>query len=106
MGVVIPILVVVFIIILSGAKIVRPYEKGVVERLGKYARICEPGLNIIIPIFERMIKVDMREQVVDVPPQQVITQDNVAVEVDAAVSVFGWEVSHNGVSHFMLDSLH
>ena len=85
MGVVIPILVVVFIIILSGAKIVRPYEKGVVERLGKYARICEPGLNIIIPIFERMIKVDMREQVVDVPPQQVITQDNVAVEVDAVV---------------------
>lgn len=79
------ILIVVFIIVCMGAKIVRPYEKGVVERLGKYARTCDSGLNIIVPIFEQMIKVDMREQVVDVPPQQVITQDNVAVEVDAVV---------------------
>ncbi|MBQ0105742.1 MAG: SPFH/Band 7/PHB domain protein [Armatimonadetes bacterium] len=85
MGAVITIIVVVFIIICMGAKIVRPYEKGVVERLGKYCRTCDAGLNIIIPILEHMIKVDMREQVVDVPPQQVITQDNVAVEVDAVV---------------------
>ena len=79
------VLIVVLIIICLGAKIVRPYEKGVVERLGKYNRTCEPGLNIIIPLLEQMVKVDMREQVVDVPPQQVITQDNVAVEVDAVV---------------------
>lgn len=85
MSAIVIILIVVFIIICMGAKIVRPYEKGVVERLGKYARTCDSGLNIIVPIFEHMIKVDMREQVVDVPPQQVITQDNVAVEVDAVV---------------------
>ncbi len=76
---------VVFIIVASGIKIVRPWEKGLIERLGKYQRTADSGLTVIIPILERMIKVDMREQVVDVPPQAVITQDNVAVEVDAVI---------------------
>lgn len=66
-------------------RIVRPWQKGLVERLGKYDRTGDSGLNIIIPFLERMIKVDMREQVVDVPPQAVITKDNVVVEVDAVV---------------------
>lgn len=77
--------VVVFIIAGTGLKIVRPWEKGLVERLGKYQRTADSGLTIVIPFIESMIKVDMREQVVDVPPQQVITKDNVAVEVDAVV---------------------
>lgn len=77
--------IVVFIIVASGIKIVRPWEKGLIERLGKYQRTADSGLTIIIPFLERMIKVDMREQVVDVPPQAVITKDNVAVEVDAVV---------------------
>ncbi len=76
---------VVFIIAASGIKIVRPWEKGLVERLGKYQRTVDSGLTIIIPFLERMIKVDMREQVVDVPPQAVITKDNVVVEVDAVI---------------------
>ncbi len=66
-------------------RIVRPWEKGLIERLGRYVRTAESGLAIVLPIIERMIKVDMREQVVDVPPQGVITQDNVVVEVDAVV---------------------
>ncbi|MFQ5527597.1 MAG: SPFH domain-containing protein, partial [Thermoanaerobaculia bacterium] len=66
-------------------RIVRPYQRGLVERLGKYKRTCESGLNVVLPLFERLIKVDMREQVVDVPPQSVITKDNVVVEVDAVV---------------------
>jgi len=66
-------------------RIVRPWERGLIERLGKYRRTAESGLTIVWPLAERMIKVDMREQVVDVPPQAVITQDNVAVEVDAVV---------------------
>ena len=77
--------VVVLIIVASGIKIVRPWEKGLIERLGKYQRTADSGLTIIIPFLERMLKVDMREQVVDVPPQAVITQDNVAVEVDAVI---------------------
>jgi len=77
--------VVIFIIGLTGLKIVQPYEKGLVERLGKYQRTAESGLHIIVPFIERLRKIDMREQVVDVPPQYVITKDNVAVEVDAVV---------------------
>jgi len=77
--------IVVFIFIASGIKTVRPWQKALIERLGKYQRTADSGLTIIVPIMESMIKVDMREQVVDVPPQAVITKDNVVVEVDAVV---------------------
>jgi regulator of protease activity HflC (stomatin/prohibitin superfamily) len=76
---------VVFIVAATGLKIIRPWQKGLVERLGKYQRTADAGLTIIIPFMERLIKIDMREQVVDVPPQSVITKDNVVVEVDAVV---------------------
>jgi regulator of protease activity HflC (stomatin/prohibitin superfamily) len=78
-------LILLLIIASNGIKIVRPWQKGLIERLGKYQRTADSGLTIIIPFWERMIKVDMREQVVDVPPQAVITKDNVAVNVDAVV---------------------
>lgn len=68
-----------------GVRIVRPYQRGLVERLGKFKTIYEPGLRIIIPFVDRIIKVDMREKVVDVPAQEVITSDNVIVTVDAVV---------------------
>jgi regulator of protease activity HflC (stomatin/prohibitin superfamily) len=76
---------VIFIIAATGLKIIRPWQKGLVERLGKYQRTADAGLSLIIPFMERLIKVDMREQVVDVPPQSVITKDNVVVDVDAVV---------------------
>lgn len=82
---VIAILVFVFFLALLGIKIVRPYERACVERLGKYQRTVSPGLNFILPFIDRLIKVDMREQVVDVPPQEVITKDNATVTVDAIV---------------------
>jgi len=69
----------------AAIRIVRPYEKGIVERLGKYQRTYDQGLHFIIPFVDRMTKVDMRENVVDVPPQEVITKDNVVVTVDAVV---------------------
>jgi len=69
----------------AAVKIVRPYQRGIVERLGKYKATVEPGLQLIIPFIDRMRVVDMREQVVDVPPQEVITKDNVVVAVDAVV---------------------
>ncbi len=74
-----------FIIVSMSVRIIRPFEKGLVERLGKYQRLLEPGLNMIIPFFDMVIKVDMREVVLDVPPQMVITKDNVNVEVDAII---------------------
>lgn len=77
--------IVLIVIVTTGTKIIRPYQKGLVERLGKYQRTADSGLTIILPFLEKIIKVDMREQVVDVPPQAVITKDNVAVEVDAVV---------------------
>ncbi len=77
--------VVVFVFAAYGIKIVRPWEKALIERLGRYKRTADSGLTIIIPVIERLLKVDMREQVVDVPPQAVITKDNVVVEVDAVV---------------------
>jgi len=69
----------------TGVKIVRPHEKGVVEQLGRYKGTVQPGLRLIYPVLQRITKIDMREQVIDVPPQEVITEDNVAVSVDAII---------------------
>jgi regulator of protease activity HflC (stomatin/prohibitin superfamily) len=74
-----------FVYLAAAIKIVRPYQKGVVERLGKYQRTHEPGLHVIAPFIDHLTRVDMRENVVDVPPQEVITKDNVVVTVDAVV---------------------
>lgn len=76
-----------FILIVAALaiRIISPYQKGVIERLGRYRRTAQPGLVLIVPFLDRIIKVDMREQVVDVPPQEVITADNVVVTVDAIV---------------------
>jgi regulator of protease activity HflC (stomatin/prohibitin superfamily) len=78
-------LLLVFLLAALGIRIVSPYEKGVIERLGRYLRTAQPGLQFIIPFVDTMRKVDMREQVVDVQPQEVITKDNVVVTVDAIV---------------------
>jgi regulator of protease activity HflC (stomatin/prohibitin superfamily) len=66
-------------------KIVQQHEQGLVERFGRYRKTVGPGFHMIVPFIEKMRKVDMREQVVDVPPQEVITKDNVVVTVDAVV---------------------
>jgi regulator of protease activity HflC (stomatin/prohibitin superfamily) len=71
--------------VVLGLKIVRQHEQGLVERFGKYKETLDPGLQLIVPFIERIRRVDMREIVVDVPPQEVITKDNVVVTVDAVV---------------------
>ncbi len=71
--------------LVASVKIVRPYQRGLVERLGRYRDTRDPGLSLIMPIIESIELIDMREQVVDVPPQEVITEDNVVVSVDAVV---------------------
>lgn len=74
-----------FIYVVAGVRIVRPFQRGVKEMLGKYQETVDPGLRLIIPFVHSIRLVDMREQVVDVPPQEVITSDNVVVSVDAVV---------------------
>jgi len=75
----------VVIFVANSVKIVKQYEKGLVETLGKYTGTKNSGANVIIPVFQRMLRVDMRERVIDVPPQSVITKDNVSVVVDAII---------------------
>jgi regulator of protease activity HflC (stomatin/prohibitin superfamily) len=86
-GFIVIVVIAVFLLIYMsmGMRIVRPYQRGVVEMLGKYRATVNPGLRVIIPFFQTVRVVDMREQVVDVPPQEVITSDNVVVSVDAVV---------------------
>nr|WP_048164229.1 SPFH domain-containing protein [Palaeococcus pacificus] len=73
------------LMLVLSVKVIRPYQKGLVERLGKFNRILEPGIHFIVPFMETVKKVDMREHVIDVPPQEVICKDNVVVTVDAVV---------------------
>ena len=84
-GFLIFILIIVGIFILSGIKIINQYERGVVLTLGRFSGIRQPGLRIVIPIIQRLIRVDIRSTPIDVPKQEVITRDNVTVGVDAVV---------------------
>ncbi len=69
----------------KGARTVKQYEKGLITRLGKFHGIAQSGLTFIVPFVDDIVRVDMREQVITVPPQKLITKDNVTVEVDAVV---------------------
>lgn len=79
------VIVAVGIFILSGLKVVKQYERGVVLTLGKFTGVREPGLRIVIPIFQTITRVDVRSTPIDVSKQEVITKDNVTVQVDAVV---------------------
>jgi len=84
-----PFLAILFVLavvtLFASVKIVQQQERGIILRLGKYKAIAEPGLNLVMPYIESMIKVDMRERVINVEPQKVITKDNVSVIVDAVI---------------------
>jgi len=79
------IIIVIALVIISGIKVVNQYERGVVLTLGKFTGIRQPGLRIVIPVFQRIIKVDIRSTPIDVPKQEIITKDNVTIGVDAVV---------------------
>jgi regulator of protease activity HflC (stomatin/prohibitin superfamily) len=76
---------VLLIVLARSARIVSQYEKGLVLRLGKYHATANSGLNFLAPLIDEMMKVDMREKVINVEPQKVITRDNVTVTVDAVI---------------------
>ncbi len=77
--------VVIFFILAAGIRILTEWEKGVLLTLGRFSGVRGPGLNIIIPIFQTLIKVDMRINTVDIPKQEVITKDNITLLVNAVV---------------------
>ena len=80
-------MLILFIIFLFaiGIRIIRPREKGLIERLGKYKKVAEQGFHWIIPGIDRMVKVDITENMVDVEPQRIITKDDLNATVDAVV---------------------
>ncbi|MEA2081478.1 MAG: SPFH domain-containing protein, partial [Elusimicrobiota bacterium] len=73
------------VIFLWGIRIVRPTQRALVERLGKYNRFSQPGFHWIIPIIDSMFKVNITEQMIDAEPQEIITNDNLNASVDAQV---------------------
>ena len=77
----------VVVILASGIKVIKQYERGVVFLLGKYTGMRGPGLIFVIPIFERMSRVNLRTITMDIPSQKIITKDNVSIDI-AAVAYF------------------
>jgi regulator of protease activity HflC (stomatin/prohibitin superfamily) len=77
--------IVLFILFLSGIRVIRPTTRGLVERMGKYRRFANPGFNWILPIFDKMYKVNITEIMVNAEPQEIITSDKLNASVDAQV---------------------
>jgi len=78
-------LAIVIFILANSIRILREYERGVVFRLGRFVGVRGPGLIILIPLFEKMVRVTLRTVALDVPPQEVVTRDNVSVKVNAVM---------------------
>ncbi len=78
-------LVVLILYILSGIRVINEYERGVKFTFGKFSRVCEPGWRLALPIFQRIVSVDMRVTVMDVPSQVAITRDNVSTTINAVL---------------------
>ncbi len=79
------IVVIILVILASMVRILREYERGVIFRLGRLIGVKGPGLIILIPFIDKMVKISLRTVVLDVPPQDIITKDNVSVKVNAVV---------------------
>jgi regulator of protease activity HflC (stomatin/prohibitin superfamily) len=79
------VVIVVAVLAFASIKILREYERGVVFFLGRFGGVKGPGLVLILPVVQQMVRVDLRTRVFDVPPQDVITRDNVSVKVNAVV---------------------
>ncbi len=85
-------LIIVLIFVLSGIKQIMEYERAVKFTLGRFSGLVTPGLNVIVPIFQSIQRVDIRIKTVDVPKQDCITKDNVSVNVDAVAYYYVFDV--------------
>ena len=87
MGFLIVLLIIIVVIALTSIKVVNQSEVYIIERLGKFQKMADAGLTIIIPFFDRVSSVVLlKEQTMDIPPQGVITKDNVTINIDTATS--------------------
>ena len=98
-----PLLLIVAVLLFSAIKILREYERAVVFQLGRFWKVKGPGLFILIPGVQQMVRVDLRTVVMDVPPQDVISRDNVSVKVNAVIyfRVIDPEKAIINVEHFL-----
>ncbi len=100
---IIPVLVVLAGLGISGVKVTSSSRSMLVERLGKYDRELRPGLSLVIPGMERVVSHEsLKERVLDIPPQQCITRDNVSIEVDAVVY---WQLLEHARAYYGVDNL-
>ena len=83
-------IVLIVLFLVSAIKILKEYERGVIFRLGRVIKTKGPGLIILIPVIDKMVKVSLRLVAMDVPPQDVITRDNVSVKVNAVIYFGSW----------------
>jgi len=102
-GLVIPVLIALGALGISGVKVTSSSRSMLVERLGKYNRQLSPGLSLVIPGLERVVSHEsLKERVLDIPPQQCITRDNVSIEVDAVVY---WQLLEHPRAYYAVDNL-
>lgn len=85
MEVFVPVIIAIVLILASAIRVLREYERGVIFRLGRLIASKGPGIILLIPVVDRMVKVSLRTVVMDVPPQDIITKDNVSVTVNAVI---------------------
>jgi regulator of protease activity HflC (stomatin/prohibitin superfamily) len=99
----VPVVVVLAVLGLGGVKVTSSSRSMLVERLGKYNRQLQPGLSFVLPGLERVVSHEsLKERVLDIPPQQCITRDNVAIEVDAVVY---WQLLEHSRAYYAVDNL-
>ena len=79
------VLIVAFVLVTASVRILREYERAVVFTLGRFQKVKGPGLVLLIPFFQEMVRVDLRIQVIEIPSQDVISRDNVSMKVDAVL---------------------
>jgi regulator of protease activity HflC (stomatin/prohibitin superfamily) len=102
-GLFIPVLIALGALGISGVKVTSSSRSMLVERLGKYNRQLTPGLSLVIPGLERVVSHEsLKERVLDIPPQQCITRDNVSIEVDAVVY---WQLLEHARAYYAVDNL-
>ncbi len=80
-----PIIIPILFILLISIREVKQYERGLKFTLGKFTKLAEPGWRLVIPIFQKMVKVDIRVKAVDVPDQEAITEDNISITINAVI---------------------
>ena len=102
MELLIPIAIIIFIILLCSVRQITEYERGILFRFGKFARIMNPGWNIVLPIIESYQKIDIRTKAVDVAEQDAITKDNVSIRINAVLyyKVFDASKAVIAVEHY------